>query len=244
MQFCSNKKLILYRINSISLQNGLNPIMSKIPVYMMPGLAANSLIFENVKLPESIFEIHLLDWEIPLDNETLLNYAERMAKLVKHEKAVLIGVSFGGVLVQEMAHFLDLRKLIIISSIKSNLELPLPMRIAKTTKAYKLMPTSLFQNIESLVKLSFGNVVKQRLQLYQKYMSMREKVYLDWAIEQMVLWNRVEVDKNVIHIHGDSDDVFPIKYIKNCIVVKGGTHIMILTKYKWLDENLPRIILE
>lgn len=211
---------------------------------MMPGLAANSLIFENIKLPESTFEIHLLDWEIPVDNETLLKYAERMAKLVKHKNAVLIGVSFGGVLVQEMAHFLNLRKLIIISSIKSNLELPLPMKIAKTTKAYKLMPTSLFQNVEALIKLSFGNVIKQRLKLYQKYMSMREKIYLDWAIKQMVLWNRIEVDKNVIHIHGDADAIFPIKYIKNCIVVKGGTHIMILNKYKWFNENLPGIILE
>jgi pimeloyl-ACP methyl ester carboxylesterase len=218
--------------------------MNKIPVYMMPGLAANSLIFENIKLPESTFEIHLLDWEIPKSNETLVEYAKRMAQFVKHEKAVLVGVSFGGVLVQEMALFLDLRKLIIVSSVKSNLELPLPMKIAKTTKAYKLMPTSLFQNIESLVKLSFGNVIKQRIKLYQKYMSMREKVYLDWAIEQMVLWNRKEVDKNVIHIHGDADAVFPIKNIKNCIVVKGGTHIMILNKYKWFNENLPRIILE
>lgn len=218
--------------------------MNKIPVYMMPGLAANSLIFENIKLPESSFEIHLLDWEIPIGNETLLHYAERMAKLVKHDGAVLIGVSFGGVLVQEMAQFLNLRKLIIISSVKSNLELPLPMRIAKTTKAYKLMPTSLFQNIESLIKLSFGKVANQRIKLYQKFMSRREKVYLDWAIEQMVLWNRVEVDPNVIHIHGDADAVFPIKYIQNCIVVKGGTHIMILTKYKWFNENLPRIILE
>lgn len=218
--------------------------MNKIPVYMMPGLAANSLIFENIKLPESSFEIHLLDWEIPIGNETLLHYAERMAKLVKHDGAVLIGVSFGGVLVQEMAQFLNLRKLIIISSVKSNLELPLPMRIAKTTKAYKLMPTSLFQNIESLIKLSFGKVANQRIKLYQKFMSRREKVYLDWAIEQMVLWNRAEVDPNVIHIHGDADAVFPIKYIQNCIVVKGGTHIMILTKYKWFNENLPRIILE
>ena len=209
---------------------------------MMPGLAANSLIFENIKLPESSFEIHLLDWEIPIGNETLLHYAERMAKLVKHDGAVLIGVSFGGVLVQEMAQFLNLRKLIIISSVKSNLELPLPMRIAKTTKAYKLMPTSLFQNIESLIKLSFGKVANQRIKLYQKFMSRREKVYLDWAIEQMVLWNRVEVDPNVIHIHGDADAVFPIKYIQNCIVVKGGTHIMILTKYKWFNENLPKII--
>ena len=43
---------------------------------------------------------------------------------------------------------------------------------------------------------------------------------------------------------GDDDMIFPIKNIKNCIILKGGTHIMIVTKYKWLNENLPKIILE
>ena len=218
--------------------------MSKIPVYFLPGLAANSLIFERIKLQESIFEIHLVDWEMPKKNENLLGYAKRMAELVTLPKAVLIGVSFGGVLVQEMALFLDLRKLIIISSVKSNLELSLTMKIAKTTKAYKLMPTALFQNMDLLAKFFFGNVLKQRIKLYQKYLSVLENTYLDWAIEQMVLWDRVEVDKNVIHIHGDADAIFPIKNIRNFIVVKGGTHIMILSKYKWFNENLPKIILE
>lgn len=217
--------------------------MTKIPVYFMPGLAASSLIFEKIKLPEDTFEIHLLDWQIPNDKETLTAYAKRMALDVKHENAVLIGVSFGGVLVQEMAQFLNLRKVIIISSVKTNLEVPLRMKIAKSTKAYKLVPTSLFQNVEILSKFSFGSVIKQRLKLYEKYLSMREKSYLDWAIEQMILWNRTEADKNVIHIHGDADEIFPIKNITNCIVVKGGTHIMILSKFRWFNANLPNIIL-
>jgi hypothetical protein len=34
----------------------------------------------------------------------------------------------------------------------------------------------------------------------------------------------MEIDKSVIHIHGDLDDVFPIKYINECTIVKGGTH--------------------
>jgi hypothetical protein len=51
------------------------------------------------------------------------------------------------------------------------------------------------------------------------------------------------VDESVIHIHGDMDDVFPIKYIKECTVVEGGTHIMILNKYRWFNANLGAIIL-
>ncbi len=218
--------------------------MKKIEVYFMPGLAASSAIFNRIILPESTFEIHMLDWEIPLKNETLTNYAKRMATNVKEDNAVLIGVSFGGVLVQEMSKYLNLKKLIIISSVKTNLEVPLRMKIAKSTKFYKLVPTSLLQNIEILNKFSFGKIIQQRLKLYEKYLSMRDKVYLEWAIEQMILWDRTKADKNVIHIHGDKDEVFPIKNIKKHIIVEGGTHIMILSKYRWMNENLPKIILD
>jgi hypothetical protein len=217
--------------------------MSKIPVYLMPGLAASTAIFERIALPEDTFETHLLEWEIPLDNESLLDYAKRIAMKIKHQDPVLIGVSFGGILVQEMAKFIVARKVIIISSVKSNLEFPRRLKIAKTTKAYKLIPMHLILNLESLAKFSFGEKVNQRLQLYEKFLSVRDIRYLTWAVAQVVLWNRTVADENVIHIHGDKDDVFPIKNIENCIVVKGGTHIMILNKYKWLNEKLPALIL-
>ncbi len=219
-------------------------MMNKIPVYFMPGLAASSSIFERIVLPEDVFELVLLEWEIPLDKETLSEYAQRMAGKIAHPNPVLIGVSFGGILVQEMAQFIDVRKLIIISSVKTSLEFPLRMKVAKNTKAYKLIPTKLLSNIESLSQFSFGEKINQRLKLYEKFLRVRDKHYLDWAVEQVVLWERTLADERVIHIHGDSDDIFPIKNIQNCIVVKGGTHVMILTKYKWLNENLPRIILE
>jgi pimeloyl-ACP methyl ester carboxylesterase len=218
--------------------------MTKIPVYFMPGLAASSAIFERIQLDEVVFEVHLLEWEIPRQRETLHSYAKRMASKIEEENVVLVGVSFGGVLVQEMATFLKVRKLIIISSVKTNLEVPLRMKIAKSTKAYKLVPTTLLQNIEVLSNFNFGSAIQQRLKLYEKYLSVRDKNYLEWAIEQMLLWNRTKADKKVIHIHGDADEVFPIKNIKDCIVVKGGTHIMILSKYRWLNDNLPKIILD
>lgn len=217
--------------------------MSKIPVYLMPGLAASALIFERISLPKAIFEMHPLEWEIPQDNESLSNYAKRITEKITHENPVLIGVSFGGILVQEMAKHIAVRKVIIISSVRSNAEFPRRLKIAKTTKAYKLIPMRLFANIESLAKFSFGEKVNQRLKLYEKFLSVRDIRYLNWAVEQVILWERTVIDENVIHIHGDMDDVFPIKYIKNCVVVKGGTHIMILNKYKWLNENLPSIIL-
>jgi pimeloyl-ACP methyl ester carboxylesterase len=219
-------------------------IMSKVPVYFMPGLAASTTIFERIALPEDVFEMHLLEWEIPFDGESLPDYAKRITQNIKHQNPVLIGVSFGGILVQEMAKHITARKVIIISSVKSNAEFPRRMKIAKTTKAYKLIPMRLILNVENLAKFSFGEKINKRLKLYEKFLSVRDIRYLDWAVEQVILWDRTKIDENVIHIHGDQDEVFPIKYIANCKVVKGGTHIMILNKFKWLNENLPKIILE
>lgn len=211
----------------------------------MPGMAASPSIFERIQLPTATFEMHFLEWLLPDKEETIEHYAKRISENVKHEDVILVGVSFGGILVQEMKPFVKVKKVIIISSVKSNVELPRRMKVAKSTKAYKLIPTQLFGNIEGLAKFTFGSsVIKQRLKLYEKFLAVRDKTYLDWSIDQIINWKRTEVDPEVIHIHGDADEVFPIKYIKNAIPVKGGTHMMILTKYRWLNDNLPKIMLD
>ena len=219
--------------------------MSKIPVYFMPGLAASPTIFENIKLPEDQFEMHFLEWFLPNDKESIESYALRMAEKIQDENPVLVGVSFGGVLAQEIAKHIKTQKVIIISSVKSNTEFPSRFKVAKTTKAYKLIPTQLLADIEKLVKYAFGdNIVAKRLKLYEKYLSVRDKQYLDWAIETILCWNQKKGNESVIHIHGDADEVFPIKNIENSIVIKGGTHIMIINKFKWFNENLPQLILK
>jgi len=232
--------LILSKTNIIY---SLFPLMSKIPVYFMPGLAASPTIFENIKLPEEQFEIILLEWCLPLEKESLQDYSFRMTKQIKKNNPVLIGVSFGGILVQEMAMHINTRKIIIISSVKSNKEFPRRMKVAKSTMAYKLIPTSLLNNIEGLAKFSFGDTISKRLKLYEKFLQVRDKKYLDWAIENTILWDRDNPAENIIHIHGLQDEVFPAKYISNYIPVKGGSHTMILNKFKWLNENLPLLIL-
>src|SRR5690554_1016168 len=213
-------------------------------VYFVPGMAASSSIFEHIKLPETQFKMHMLEWLLPIENELIDSYSKRMSELIKHDNVVLIGVSFGGIIVQEMSKFLRVKKLIIISSVKSRYELPKRMRLAKFTKAYKFMPTSLVSNLDTLAKYSFATTIKKQLALYKKYLSVTDKYYLSWAFKQVVCWNQKEPIQGTIHIHGEKDPVFPHKHIGNCITIKGGTHVMIINRYKWFNENLPKLILE
>ncbi len=216
----------------------------KTHVYLMPGMAANSSIFENIHLPTRDFEMHKLDWFIPDKNMSLGSYAEKMAKNIIHRDPVLVGVSFGGMLVQEMAKFMDTKRIILVSSIKKKEELPRKMIFAKYTKVHKLLPTGLVNNVELLAKYAFGEAVHKRLDLYERYLSIRDKYYIDWSIDQIVNWEQTEYPQNLVHIHGDKDAVFPISYIKDYIPVKNGTHTMIIHRARWFNEHLPTIIQE
>ena len=219
-------------------------IDSKIHVYFMPGMAASPEIFEHISLPNNSYEMHLLSWEIPEASDTLASYAKKMAQKVKHPNAVLVGVSFGGVLVQEMSEFLKLRKLIIVSSVKDRSELPKSMQLASKLKLYRFLPYGVIQNIEWLSKYAYGTTSQKKIALYKRYLSVNDKRYLRWALTQMVNWKpKGRLQTQLIHIHGEQDTVFPFKKLqKEVIPVKKGTHAMIVTNYKWFNENLPKII--
>ncbi|MBB4117779.1 pimeloyl-ACP methyl ester carboxylesterase [Mesonia hippocampi] len=213
-----------------------------IHVYFMPGMAANTSIFEYIKLPEDKYRLHYLDWIIPNDDETLSDYVLRLLENVKHKTPILIGVSFGGIIVQEMSKVIAVRKLVIISSVKTKHELPAGMKFAKNTGLYKILPTSLAKHIDKLEQLPVGKTTQKKAKLYKRYLSVDDKKYLDWSIAQVVLWNQEKEIPGIIHIHGDKDAVFPIKNIENCITLKNGTHAMIIYKYRWFNRNLPLIL--
>ena len=213
-----------------------------IHVYLMPGMSANSLIFEKIKFPKN-FELHKLDWISPNIDESIENYAERLSEKIVHKNPVLIGVSFGGILVQEISKIIKVNKLIIISSIKCNKEMPSHMKFGKITKSYKLLPVKWINDFESLISFVLGPKIKKRVDLYRKYLSVRDENYLSWSVREMIEWKQSKPLKNIIHIHGTKDLVFPTLYIKNFIEVPRGDHAMILKRAEWINQNLPKMIM-
>ena len=216
----------------------------RISIYLMPGMAASPKIFELIKFPSN-YKIIYLTWIKPNLNETLKSYAKRMSILINDVNPVLIGVSFGGILVQEISKHIKVKKLIIISSVKSKVELSLSMKFAKKTGIHHLLPLNWIDDLEKLLLFVFGPSIKARVDTYKKYLSERDPDYLKWSINQIVNWKQIKYDKNIFHIHGEKDKVFPLNYLernKNFITIKNGTHATILRDSNWFSKNLPLII--
>ena len=208
-------------------------------VYFMPGMSANSLIFERIKIKGN-FNFHYLEWIEPKKNECLKKYSIRFSKLIKHEFPILIGVSFGGILVQEISKIIHVKKIIIISSVKSKREFPVSMKVVKATKSYKILPVKWINDFESLISFVFGPRVKRKVELYRKYLSVRDEKYLSWAFKELIEWDQDKPLENIIHIHGSRDMIFPTLSIKNYVEVPDGDHAMILKKADWINEFLEK----
>jgi len=210
--------------------------MYKTHIYFMPGLGVGPEIFKKLTLlPE--FELHYLEWKKPISQEeTLINYAMRMAGDVTHKKPILIGVSFGGILVQEMSKFIETQKIIIISSVKSKNEFPKRFKFASVSNIYKLFPTNIIANFENYSKFFIGKYLRKKAENYKKYLTVRDKTYIDWSIHNVLNWTQEIPLKNILHIHGTKDNVFPIRYIQNCEQIIDGDHAMIIIKAKRISE--------
>lgn len=215
--------------------------MDKKSIYLMPGMGANPRIFERIEFPKN-YDIVYLSWFPPNKDESLEQYAQRMCSRIHHQNPILLGVSFGGVLVQEMANFINCERVIIVSSIKSDQELPQPMKLAKVTNVHKLLPTKWIQNIEVFALFVFGDAIRVRLKRYQRYLSERDPEYLNWAIDRLVKWDKNKPLSQLIHIHGVDDVVFPFRNIQRPVIKIPGDHAIILTQSEWFTQNLPIIL--
>lgn len=212
-------------------------------IYQISGLGANQNAFKYLKF-DSEHEVIYLPWLQPESHETLEHYAQRMAENIQtDEDFILMGLSFGGLVVQEMNQFLDPKLNVLISTVKSRSELPNFMKFSATTRAHKLIPPSFLSSDKGLSYAFFRKLYSSKMPDLQEFFDYRDPEYLTWSIDQIVNWkNHVDL-KPFVHLHGDNDIVFPISNIQDAVKIEGGNHLMVLHKARKISEIINERIL-
>ena len=214
-------------------------------IYQVSGLGANGNAFRNLKINNDFEQVYV-PWLNPEKDETLTHYTERMINTINPtEDFILMGLSFGGIIVQEMNRFINPKHTILLSSVKSREELPLLFRFSSSINAHQMIPMQFFTS-----KQIFSYMMMRKLYYSKKedaiddIFEFKEAYYLKWAIHKIVNWKRSNAYEiqNLTHIHGDKDIVFPIKNIKDCKVIKGGTHIMVMQKPKAVSKEINEVL--
>lgn len=209
-------------------------------IYFISGLGADERVFQflDIKIQANIFFIKWID---PLKNENLQNYVKRLSRQIdSSDNNILIAVSFGGIIAIELSKIVNLKKIFIISSIKTKNEMPILYRIIKVIKIVSLIPSKLFISCNSLISFFFGIENKKEKELLTQILQDTNASFAKWAIMQFLNWETDIEIKNLIHIHGTKDRLLPIRNIKHCNRIVDGTHFMIINK----SEEISNIINE
>ena len=197
-------------------------------IYCISGLGADERAFSKLKINN--FALKVIPWLMPEQKETIEHYATRMRATIKEENPILMGLSFGGMVCTEIAKQIPVNKIIIISSIKSSKELPLWMRTIATLKLNKIVPLKSTRLTQPIQNKMLGVQSEEEKILVASLRREVDLPYTNWAVHKAINWKNGSQQPNVYHIHGDKDNMFPIKNIKADYIIKGGGHFMIMNK--------------
>lgn len=208
-------------------------------IYCISGLGADEKAFSRLKVQG--YTIKCLPWLTPLPGEEISAYAARMSKAITTEKPILMGLSFGGMMCIEISRLMPVEKLILISSVKSDKEMPGWMKLAGTFRLNRIFPMRSSRITEPIQNRFLGVTKADEIEMVRHYRKTAPPQYLDWAINQVLNWKNNWQPPVLFHIHGDADRIFPINNLSPDFVIKNGGHFMIMNKAPEVNQALSRI---
>jgi pimeloyl-ACP methyl ester carboxylesterase len=211
------------------------------PIYCIPGLGASIAIFSKLKPRQAV--IRPVRLPTPTEGESLDLYALRVVELIDTcQPFWLLGQSFGGILAIEMARLCRPEKLILVSSVKSRLQLPWYGRLIGRLCLHRLAPLSCQKYTEPISLFLNGIKSAEDRALFKSFAVGRDMPLLKWSLDQTLRWPGGAVPDNLVHIHGTADRLLPARYVKPDIWVEGGTHFMIVTRAAEISTLVDRLV--
>jgi pimeloyl-ACP methyl ester carboxylesterase len=212
--------------------------MGKKTLYLLSGLGADKRVFDFLDLSD--YDVHHVSWITPERGESLQKYAIRILPQIVHQKPVLLGVSFGGMIAQEIAKSIPVEKVILISSATSSAAIPSYLRLLGGLGIQKLIPPKAFKRPNKVLYWLFGITSPDDRKLLAAIMASTDERFFAWAIESISKWNHIATPEVVIQIHGTHDRILAFKYADHTLA--GGGHLMIVNRAKEISAILRKVL--
>jgi len=209
-------------------------------IYCISGLGADERAFSKLKIKDH--RLQVIPWLMPAVQETIEQYAQRMRASITEENPILMGLSFGGMICTEIAKQIPVQKIILISSIKSSKEIPFWMRAVASLKLNKIVPLRSTRLTQPIQNRMLGVKSEEEKALVASLRREADLPYTNWAVNQAINWKNEWLHPQLYHIHGDRDNMFPIKNIQAGYVIPNGGHFMIMNRAGEVSDCINRIL--
>ncbi len=160
------------------------PNINQLTVYLIPGMGTDERIFEELHFNHTNISKKTIEWAPYEDCNSLEEYAKKLISQVDTSKPfILIGVSMGGMLAMEMGEIIYPERLILISSAKSDSELPCKYKLGRYIPLHNLTNDKLL-TILSKSNSPFKDVWNPNdVALYQSMLRTCGADFLTWQMD-------------------------------------------------------------
>ncbi len=210
-------------------------------IYFIPGMGTTKDVFKHIDL--KVENIHFLEYPEPKKEDSLKAYSTRMAEGISDENEnILIGMSMGGFIAQEISLVKKVDKLILLSSYTEGQDWQMMLELVKKFNLTELMIDRAFKDIVLAALNLMPGYSKSEKQFFLKMAKLFSAKYYTFAAKKLVNWKPVKLKCPVVKIHGTKDELFPINKVNADYSVEGGGHLMIVNYYKEINEYLKLAI--
>lgn len=210
-------------------------------VYFVSGLAADRRVFKNIRLPEGCAPV-FLDWIPPYKNESLQQYALRLAEGIDTaEPFALIGLSMGGMISAEIARRYKPVLTILISSVPGSDQLPFYFKAAASLHLHKLVPVKLVKKAAKFKRV-FTTETAEDKEILHNIINESDDKFISWAMGAILNWKGESLPAPYIHIHGTHDEVLPMRFTTPTHVISKGGHLMVMNRAKDINNILQQAL--
>lgn len=210
-------------------------------IYVFSGLGVDHQVFADIDFGD--FEVIHIPWLQPQEKEPIAAYAARLAALIKDQTPILIGLSFGGIIAQEIARIIPCKKIILIASVKNKWELPAVYRIIGLSRLHRLVPGFLFTYSGRLTEWLFGAKTEDQKKLLAIILKETKSEFRSWAINALLTWSREDqAPGDTVSIHGSKDRLIPMRNVAATFTIREAGHFLTVTHAAAISELLQKIL--
>lgn len=211
-------------------------------IYLLSGIGSDERIFDYFECPDTC-QCTYINYPLPAAGMDMTAYAHQLSTQINTEEPfTLIGVSLGGMLAVEMAHFMRPEQVIILSSACNANELPLRYRFQKQIPVYRLFTGEVLKKSSYLAQSIAEPDRQLEADICNAMLDAKDPQFLERSLEMTIEWDRQYCDYPVVHVHGSNDHTIPLRNTDADIIVEGGSHMMTLTQGKAISDLLQSIL--
>lgn len=210
-------------------------------IFAFSGLGADERLFSRLSLPG--LELHAIRYAPPTYMETIQEYTERIAKtLSPTSDDIYLGVSFGGMIAQQLAIIQKPRRTIIISSLTNSDQFPKLFQKTNNPTTRLLLTKGTRRLLMPMIGWLNGVKSKADSSLLKQMALDTDPRFMRWGMQQLMDWQAPDDIGELVHIHGTADRMIPYKNVSPTHTIEDGSHFMILDRAEEIGPLIEKVV--